>query len=330
MKVIAETAWHHEGDVEFMKDLAKSIKESKADIAKFHITLDLDEYIDKSHSLYNGYQTWKISKEDWRDILNIFQPNELMLLCNDTASVEFAMEYNPYMIELHAVCMNDLHLLDSVKKHISKDTKIALGISGNTLEEIDFTINYLNHPNIVLMYGFQNYPTDFNEINFNRLKKIMQFYPNYEFGYADHCGFNEEFNELVTIIGASLGVNYIEKHLTTQFAQKRLDYEATISFDMLDKLCDKLKIVSQSFGSGSLEFSNGEKNYSKLGTLKKAPMLNQDVKKGEKLTKDKIVFKRAKTDYNYSAYEITKKIGSSFNKDLTNGSIISPLDFSKE
>ena len=44
-KLIAETAWHHEGDYDFMKNLVTSIcKLSKADIVKFHITLDLDEY----------------------------------------------------------------------------------------------------------------------------------------------------------------------------------------------------------------------------------------------------------------------------------------------
>lgn len=330
MKLIAETAWHHEGDFEFLLDLAKEIKASKAHIAKFHITLDVDEYIDSSHKLYEGYHNWKLSLEQWKTILDIFEPEELMILCNDTKSIKLAKEYKASIIEIHAVCMNDLHLLDALKENIDPNISIALGISGNSLDEIDFTINYLNHEKIILMYGFQNYPTKFNQINFNKLKKIMNFYPNLEFGYADHCGFDEEFNELVTLTGASLGVKYIEKHVTTQFGIQRLDYEATISFEMLNQLANKLQIIAQSFGNGQLQFNDGEENYSRLGTLRKVPMLKCNLSKGEKITKEHLIFKRAKYDYNYSTYTILKYLGKKSNKDLEKGTIITPLDFSKE
>lgn len=330
MELIAETAWHHEGDMDFLLDLAKKIKLSKANIAKFHLLLDLDEYIDKSHKLYDGYNKWKISKENWEKVLNIFKPEELMLLCNDTKAIEFACTYNPKIIELHAVCMTDLNLLDCLKVNKPKNTKIALGISGNTIEEIDFALNYLNTNDIILMYGFQNYPTKFEEINFNRLKKIMQFYPNLEFGYADHCGYNEDFNELITLTGASLGVNYIEKHVTSQFGISRLDYEATISFEMLDNLYNKLEIISKSLGNGSLTLSEGEKNYSRLGILKKAPILKQDIFENDVLTKELLDYKRIKTDLNYSPFEIISKFGMRFNKNLSKGDLITVSDLKKE
>jgi N,N'-diacetyllegionaminate synthase len=330
MKLIAETAWHHEGDIDFLVDLAEKIKLSKADIAKFHLLLDLDEYIDKSHKLYEGYNKWKISKENWEKVLNIFKPEELMLLCNDTKAIEFACTFNPKIIELHAVCMTDLNLLDYLKANKPKNTKIALGISGNTIEEIDFALNYLNTNDIILMYGFQNYPTKFEEINFNRLKKIMQFYPNLEFGYADHCGYNEDFNELITLTGASLGVNYIEKHVTSQFGIARLDYEATINFEMLDNLHNKMEIISKSLGSGSLNLSEGEKNYSRVGILKKAPILKQDISKDDILTKELLEYKRIKTDLNYSPFEIINKFGMKFNKNLSKGDLVLVSDLKKE
>lgn len=330
MKLIAETAWHHEGDFNFLWNLALEIKKSKADLAKFHLTLDLDEYIDNSHSLYENYHKWKISESDWQKVLEVFDSSELMLLCNDTKSIEFAMKFNPSIIEIHAVCMNDLHMLDCLKKNVSSNTKIALGISGNNLDEIDFAINYLNHPNIILMYGFQNYPTKFVNINFNKLKRIIQLYPNAEFGYADHCGFDEEFNELITLTGASLGVAFIEKHVTTDIGVPRLDYEATISFDMLNQLHDKMQIIFQSFGNGNFQFNEGEENYARLGTLKKVPILKRDIKKGDILLKNNLEFKRAKTTYNYSTYSILKHIGKKINKNIKAGSFITPLDLGKE
>ena len=67
MKLIAETAWHHEGDVNFLFDLAKAIENSSADIAKYHITLDIEEYIDNSHAFYDKCYQWKIDKARWRE-----------------------------------------------------------------------------------------------------------------------------------------------------------------------------------------------------------------------------------------------------------------------
>ena len=53
-KIIAETAWHHEGDYQFMQNLVRGItKDTKADIVKLHITLNFDEYMNKDHPSYS-------------------------------------------------------------------------------------------------------------------------------------------------------------------------------------------------------------------------------------------------------------------------------------
>ena len=67
IKLIAETAWHHEGDYGFMKNLVTSICElSKADIVKLHITLDLDEYMNKDHAAYETLKSWVFSPKHLR------------------------------------------------------------------------------------------------------------------------------------------------------------------------------------------------------------------------------------------------------------------------
>ena len=57
IKLIAETAWHHDGDYDFMKKLVNDIlKNSKTDILKMHITLNYDEY---SHISLSAGSTFK-------------------------------------------------------------------------------------------------------------------------------------------------------------------------------------------------------------------------------------------------------------------------------
>jgi len=64
IKLIAETAWHHEGDFIFMKNLISDIiNKTKTDIIKMHVTLDLDEYMDSNHELFEKLKSMVFSKE---------------------------------------------------------------------------------------------------------------------------------------------------------------------------------------------------------------------------------------------------------------------------
>ena len=65
IKLIAETAWHHDGDFAFMQKLVNEIlKKSKLDILKMHLTLDLigrKEYLFQSDLDRHNAQLKKIA-----------------------------------------------------------------------------------------------------------------------------------------------------------------------------------------------------------------------------------------------------------------------------
>ena len=126
IKLIAETAWHHEGDFIFMKDLVTNIcQNSDVDIVKFHITLDLDEYMSKDHEAYVTLKSWMLSESNWEELIYIVRENnkELMLLLNDTKAIEFSKKYNPEMVEIHSVSLNVPRLQDAVLENINDKTQ---------------------------------------------------------------------------------------------------------------------------------------------------------------------------------------------------------------
>ena len=109
IKLIAETAWHHEGDFHFMKSLLENLcSKSEADIIKIHLTLDLDEYMTKDHEAYPSLKKWMFSKSQWSQLISIIQDSnkEIMVLLNDLSAIEFAKKFNPNYIEIHSVAMN--------------------------------------------------------------------------------------------------------------------------------------------------------------------------------------------------------------------------------
>jgi len=282
-KLIAETAWHHEGDFSFMKNLVTKIcKDSAAEIVKMHITLDLDEYMTRDHEAYETLKSWMLTAEQWKVLVEIVRNSnkELMLLLNDTKAIEFAARFSPEFVELHSVCLNVPRLQKVILEKIDQTTKIVIGVGGCTLQEVDAAVNVFNDRSTILMFGFQNYPTKYEDINLGKIRKIQALYANKQFGYADHTAWNETNNEMITLLIAANGMEYVEKHVTTEYGKERCDYSAAISIEMFNDLSKNLAVLAQVKGNSSIELNSGEASYSQYGPMKMAAIAVQGVDEG--------------------------------------------------
>jgi N,N'-diacetyllegionaminate synthase len=325
MKLIAETAWHHQGDYEFMKALVSEIAtNTRADIIKMHITLDFDEYMDSSHDAYALLEPWLFSKDQWRELIEVVQNNgkQLMLLLNDVEAIKFGLSFSPEYVEIHSTCLNDVFMLDELKRGLSHSTKMVFGVGGTSIDEIDHAINYLKHSNTLLMFGFQNYPTVYEDVNLNKIRRIMKLYNNFEYGYADHTAWDSPHNELITLLGASSGMSYIEKHVTTHYGEDRVDWLAAISIKMFNNLYEKIKVLDGLNGDGALSMNKGELSYSIFGPMKKAAVLNKNVFEGSVFSLEMINFIRTKGVSNMSQLDVIQSIGKIINQDLDQGTIL--------
>lgn len=325
IKLIAETAWHHDGDYKFMERLVNDIlQKTKLDALKMHIILDVDEYMNLSHTTYNDTKNKMFSEELWSDLIKQVKNNDkdLMLLYNDTKAIEFGAQFEPPLVEIHSVCLNDIFLLDVLKNNIRSNTVVVLGVGGLTLDEIEFAINRIQHQKIILMFGFQNFPTQYENINFNKMQRIMKLFPEYSFGYADHTAWDEPNNILITLLGAALGVDVVEKHVTNFYGEERLDWNSAVSIQMFNEIADKLSILSKCNGDGLIKLNEGEEKYSIYGPMKKAAVLSEDVKKGEILNLGKIKFQRTKETTDLSQLETIKRLGYQIVSDLNAGTVL--------
>jgi len=325
VKLIAETAWHHEGDYSFMSDLVTEIcEESAADIIKLHITLNLDEYMSKDHDAYMTLKSWMLTAQQWESLIEIVRRNgkELLLLLNDTTAIEFASEYSPDLVELHSVCLNVPRLQESFLEKINENAKFIIGVGGCTLQEVDAAINVFRDRETILMFGFQNYPTRYEDVNLKKIKKIQSLYSNNLFGYADHTAWDEKNNELITLLVSANSMSYVEKHVTIQYGQERCDYSAAISIDMFNKLASKLEIMEQLSGSGVLGLNQGERSYSFCGVMKMAAVTNCDLKKNSALLEKNINFCRTGQISNMSQIDVCDLIGSQVTKNVRKGQVL--------
>ena len=325
ISLIAETAWHHQGDYEFMSDLVTELCErSFADVIKFHVTLDLDEYIDRDHQLYATLKSWTLTEQQWADLVDVVRRHQrqLMLLVNDSVAIEFSSQVQPEFVELHSACVNNLFLLEALSEKSEKFNDFVLGVGGTQLEEIDYAASFLPREKTVLMFGFQNHPTSYESVNLKKIRRVMRAFAGSRFGYADHTSWDHDNNELVTLIVAANEMDYVEKHVTIDPGGNRVDSTAAISIEMFNSLAQTLKVLEALEGNGLLELNDAERNYSTYGPMKMAAIATSDLQAGTVFDREHILFRRTSRESNMSQYEVVKRFGQTLSRDVEKGSVI--------
>ncbi|MFZ5969489.1 MAG: N-acetylneuraminate synthase family protein [Bacillota bacterium] len=327
--IIGETAYNHEGDFQYLKRMITDIYEVGLNAVKFHLLLDPYSYFQKKHPLAEDIKKWMFCKEQWDDLIEFSHKNKLdvIALCDDIESIKFINERHKDIkaIELHATSLNEYYMLKEV---IDFPNQIILGIGGSTLDEIAYAVDFLkkNGKNdILLMYGFQAYPTDYQDINLSKMIKIKDLF-NLAIGYADHTAFNDENNIDISVMAAATGFHILEKHYTPDFGVERVDYHAAVGKAQMRAIKKKMELYLNIFGDGSISMSIPETNYGNTGPMKKAVVAKKDIYKGEKLCLDHLCFKRTEEESTIRQKDFKGLIGLEVLVDMKEDEII---DFSK-
>lgn len=327
--IICETAYNHEGDFEYLKEMVNEITKLPVEAIKFHLLLNRESYIQKKHPLFNTIEKWMFSEEEWSNIITTCEGNglDVIALCDDIESIKFIKNKhkNINSIELHASSLNDYYMLNEL---LGFDGRIVLGIGGSTLDEIELAIDLLKEKgksNILLMYGFQSYPTDYGKINFSKMIKLRDLF-GLPIGYADHTAFDDKLNVHISSLASALGFNILEKHFTIDFGSERIDYQAAIGNEQMIEIKQLMELNLLIYGDNSLSMSAEEKRYGNTGPMKKAIVAKRNISKGEKLTTGNLFFKRTIEESTIKQLQFTNLLGLEANKDIQKDEII---DFTK-
>ena len=212
-QIICETAFTHEGDLSYLKKQIDIAKDINSDYIKFQILLDIDSVYSRSTEIYHDMKTKMLSETEWRDALKYATDIGLktLILPIDYQALNFALNNkHTHAIEIHSICLNDIVFLDIINKS-KTNLLIALGVGGRKTKEINFCINYLESKNILLMAGFQSFPTNIEDANLSKIKTLKTKYP-FAVGYADHTQWDKDDNYMI-LTALALGALYIEKHI---------------------------------------------------------------------------------------------------------------------
>ena len=327
--IIAETAYNHQGDIDYLCKMIDDIAQIGLNAVKFHLLLNLESYMQKKHPLIPEMKKWLFDRKQWDTIIDRSNKNglDVIALCDDVESLEYINQCRQDVraVELHASGLNDWFLLTEAAKF---NGTIILGVGGSTIDEIGYAVDFLkatHAEDIVLMYGFQSYPTDYTDINLSKMLKLAELF-SLPVGYADHTAFDDENNELVSVMAAAAGFNILEKHYTPDYGKNRIDYHAAVGKQQVLKIKELMKLALAVYGSGEIKMSKPELEYGNTGPMKKAIVANKAIKKGQKLSLDNLWFKRTEEQSPLKQNRFLQLIGLEATKDIEEDEII---DFSK-
>jgi N,N'-diacetyllegionaminate synthase len=320
-KIIAELAQGFEGDLTKAKLLVNAAASSGADIVKLQLVY-ADELATPDYLHYKLFKSLDMPDNSWKELLDYSKELNIELNFDvfGTKSLNLCQELGIKGIKLHGTDMTNIGLLNEVFESNIKN--IYLGAGGSNLTEIKLAISILKNKNIILLLGFQSYPTPNNDNQISRVSYLKEYlhkkYNNVEIGFADHPDSNSSLGFALAATAVGAGATVIEKHLTLGKIMKMEDYESALNpdefYDFTKTIRNCFLALGNTVDSNDFGMSNSEKKYRKM--IRRHVASSKDLKKGTVLNSKNLVLKRT------AAKNVIYDISSVYGKKLTDDLII--------
>lgn len=241
----AETAFHHEGDMEFMISLIDEVVKSGINGIKFQVLTNPSDFVSTKHSSFEELSKYCFSIKDWRSIFSNATKNglDIIFMPLNIDSFKLLNDFEIKYIDIHSVSFNDQELVQKVKE---SGLDVILGVGGRTQKEIAEKMSFFEGQIKVLMTGFQSFPSKLEKIKLSRIKFLKSLYPDISIGYADHSSSDHVHSVVSNEYAYILGARIFEKHITLKEGSNRVDSASAISGEKLIQIKNNLNFLDKS------------------------------------------------------------------------------------
>ena len=291
---IAEVSANHCGNFKLAKKLIRCAYVNGADAVKLQ-TYTADTMTIKSNKKY-----FKIKEGLWKDYMlwDLYNKAQTPLKWHkelfkygkslgikvfstpfDDTAVDFLEKLNCPIYKVSSFEMTDLNL---VKKVAQTKKPIIISTGMANLDEIETTVKTARKygaKDISLLYCVSNYPSSIDDFNLNNIKILKDKF-KCKVGISDHSTDNR-----VAIASIACGAEVIEKHIALDNQKKGFDIDFSLKGKEIKKLRDDIDVTFKLLGKNSF-FRNKSENKSKV--FRRSIFTTEDIKKGEKFSKDNI------------------------------------------
>ena len=325
--IIAEAGVNHEGSMEIAKRLVDEAKEGGADAIKFQ-TYKAETLASKNSPAY-----WDTTKEPTKSQYELFKKHdsfwkdemyELKEYC-DKIGIEFmstpfdieSANFLNEIMDVFKISSSDLTNKPFIEYICRFNKPIILSTGASHLYEIQEAVSWIEkygNP-LALLHCVLNYPTPDSNANLGMILGLKKAFPNTMIGYSDHTLPKDmKVCEMATMLGSVI----IEKHFTHDKTLPGNDHYHAMDKEDLKLFRNNLKRTFEILGNFKVEALEDEESARK--NARRSLVANNDIKKGQVITKEDLTFKRPASGI--SPEFIDEVVGKKAIKDIVEDEIL--------
>lgn len=293
--VVAELAQGFEGSEEQAKLLVRAAFACGADAAKLQLVY-AHELATPDYKYFSLFESLELSDRAWCRIVAYARTLPIDVHFEIFGSQSLALaEQLTESVKIHPTDMTNLRLLDELAS--SSINTVYLGVGGATRSEIFQAATRLRDKSIVLILGFQGYPTPVaaNQLTrINILKSMFGDGENVRVGFADHSAPDDLTAYGLPAMALGMDVSVIEKHLTLGKVIEMEDHESAFNPDEFKSFREMLDACAEARGEPTAEedFGMTESEIDYRNAVRRQVVTRQAISQGTRLTADHICLKR--------------------------------------
>ena len=329
IEIIAELAQGYEGRPEQARLLLKAAASAGADAAKYQLVF-ADELATQDYQHYDLFRSLEMPSDVWME-LSKYAAAECIKLQLDIfglRSLKLAETIGASAVKLHGTDIANHGLLAEVARSVVP--KVLLGAGGGWLDEIDHAVAALKNKEVVVLLGFQGYPTPTEANQIARVRLLLERFgkthPYVSVGFSDHASPDSPQSYALAAVAIGAGARVIEKHLTLGQVMKLEDHESALNPDQFLEFTKTLRACSEAMGTAgdALDFcmSESEKDYRKM--IRRHVVASSDLRAGQVISPADLVLKR--TSSKHIMTDLSSVYGKTLKRDIIKNAALAALD----
>lgn len=301
VEIIAELAQGFEGKPEQAHLMVKAAASAGADAAKFQLVY-ADELATPGYQYYDLFKTLEMDDQVWASLAASAAEQGIALHVDifGTKSLALAEKTGMDTVKLHGTDVANTGFLEDVAA--STVPRVLLGAGGGHRHEIEAALDILHKKKVVVLLGFQAYPTP-NETNqIARVAHLVSAFKeragDIEIGFADHAPPTEALRYALAATAIGAGARVVEKHLTLGQVMKLEDHESALNPDEFVEFCQTVRGCAEAFGTcmPAEDFGMSESENSYRHAIRRHVIASRDLEEGTVLEPADLVLKRSASE----------------------------------
>jgi N,N'-diacetyllegionaminate synthase len=327
IEIIAEAAQGYLGDPPAKtRVLVDGAAAAQADIVKFQLVY-ADEICTPDHQHFDLFRQLEMPDAEWQAVAERARSRHIGFFLDvfGDRSLDLACRIGADGVKLHSTDLLNTALIRRVAA--SPVPRVVLSAGGTYEAELSNAIGIVKGKRVVLMHGFQGYPTRAGENQLARIERLRRAHPSCEIGFADHVPEDEPERLWLSAVAVGAGATIIEKHITTARALKEEDHESALNVDDFRAFAAAMRLASDALGAATSaeDFGMTPAEVAYRYKMKKQVVAAMDLASGATLGAAQLVLKRTSAEGEICR-DLAEVEGRRLRRAVSKGQAIRPED----